>query len=136
MALVEGDGGHVLLERPEDGLVVGKLREPLHRGAHQGSSGTLPPAVRLDVDRDELGDVRPEVRLAAGSGDEAVAGELAVDLGDVAERVLERTAQADVDLVAPARDRQVGESIGRDDVPVRGAPSRRRDGDDRIGVVR
>ena len=136
VALIEGDRGRVLLERPEEDLVVGKLREAIHRSAHQGSSGTLPPAIGRHVDGDELRDVRPELRLPGGSGDEAVPGELAVDLGHVAERVLDRAAQPDVHFVAPAGDRQVGESLLSDDVAVGGAPSRHRDGDDRIGVVR
>ena len=56
--------------------------------------------------------------------------------GELEQRVIDRTAQPDSDLVSPAVDRQVRELLRRDDVAVSSPPARDGHRDDRLGVGR
>src|SRR3954467_8584960 len=103
--LVESDRRAVLLERPEEHLVVRKLGQALDRGAHALPAGAAPPVFRLDVDRHQLRDGRTELPFPRGRGHEAVAGGPPPDPAQGAEGAPPRRAQADVDLVAPALHR-------------------------------
>src|SRR4051794_17815625 len=136
MALIERDRGSIHFEGPEHHLGVRQSAEAFEGRPDQGISRTLPPLAWVDVESAELGRFPPEVGLLRRRGDVAVARELAFDLRDVGEGVLDRPAQPDGDLMSPAVDRQVGEPLGRDDAAVPGTPSGDGHRDDRIGVLR
>ena len=119
VARVERPGRRVLRQGPERERRESLIGRPRDRLTEQRRADPGSPARRIDVDRDQLADLRAEISVASGDDYIAGTGDLTVQLSNDGERATLEPLEVRADVSLPDLHRESREAVVLDDSPER-----------------